>query len=152
MANTNYLTHHGINGQRWGRLNGPPYPLDYEDHSPAEMRLNPTTALDNYGYRPTAGQRVKAFAKAHKKELMIGGAVVTAIAVEKAHKYVKKTRNENVATVLGYYENRGAIQDLGKRFYKSMEKDLRKMKFSDLQREAESVRKNGWSSYTYKVR
>lgn len=32
----NYLIHHGILGQRWGKLNGPPYPLGSSDHSSAE--------------------------------------------------------------------------------------------------------------------
>lgn len=31
-----YLVHHGIKGQRWGIRNGPPYPLGFLDHSPAE--------------------------------------------------------------------------------------------------------------------
>lgn len=30
------LYHHGIPGQKWGRKNGPPYPLDAKDHSAAE--------------------------------------------------------------------------------------------------------------------
>lgn len=32
-----YLAHHGIKGQQWGKRNGPPYPLDEEDHSPKEQ-------------------------------------------------------------------------------------------------------------------
>ena len=24
----NYLSHHGVKGQKWGKKNGPPYPLD----------------------------------------------------------------------------------------------------------------------------
>lgn len=28
MSNTRYLIHHGIEGQKWGVRNGPPYPLD----------------------------------------------------------------------------------------------------------------------------
>lgn len=32
-----YLAHHGIKGQKWGKRNGPPYPLDEEDHSPSEQ-------------------------------------------------------------------------------------------------------------------
>lgn len=31
-----YLKHHGILGQKWGKRNGPPYPLDADDHSTAE--------------------------------------------------------------------------------------------------------------------
>ena len=35
---TKYLVHHGIAGQKWGKRNGPPYPLDYNDHSAAEKK------------------------------------------------------------------------------------------------------------------
>ena len=34
----NKLEHHGIEGQRWGKKNGPPYPLDESDHSAAEKK------------------------------------------------------------------------------------------------------------------
>lgn len=33
-----FLSHHGIDGQKWGVKNGPPYPLDYEAHSAAEKK------------------------------------------------------------------------------------------------------------------
>lgn len=33
-----YLAHHGILGQKWGKRNGPPYPLDAKDHSSAEKK------------------------------------------------------------------------------------------------------------------
>lgn len=33
----NAIYHHGIKGQRWGVRNGPPYPLDAEDHSTREI-------------------------------------------------------------------------------------------------------------------
>lgn len=32
------IWHHGIAGQKWGKRNGPPYPLDAEDHSVAEKK------------------------------------------------------------------------------------------------------------------
>ena len=33
-----YLAHHGILGQKWGKRNGPPYPLDSGDHSASERK------------------------------------------------------------------------------------------------------------------
>lgn len=43
MANYSFtfkdeLSHHGIDGQKWGVRNGPPYPLAAGDHSKAELR------------------------------------------------------------------------------------------------------------------
>lgn len=32
------LAHHGILGMKWGKLNGPPYPLDSSDHSASEKK------------------------------------------------------------------------------------------------------------------
>lgn len=36
----NELYHHGIQGQKWGVQNGPPYPLDSDDKSAAEKRAS----------------------------------------------------------------------------------------------------------------
>jgi len=44
----NYLAHNGILGQKWGKKNGPPYPLDYSDHSSEEKRKNNKTLLSRY--------------------------------------------------------------------------------------------------------
>lgn len=38
MNDTNDLYHHGILGQKWGRLNGPPYPLSRSQMSAAERK------------------------------------------------------------------------------------------------------------------
>lgn len=35
---TKDISHHGILGQKWGKKNGPPYPLDSEDHSKKEKQ------------------------------------------------------------------------------------------------------------------
>lgn len=44
----NQLYHHGINGQKWGKRNGPPYPLDYDQHSSSEKKKNTKTELNRY--------------------------------------------------------------------------------------------------------
>lgn len=52
-----YLEHHGINGQKWGVRHGPPYPLDYDDHSPAQKKANPKSELNNYENNNPVGER-----------------------------------------------------------------------------------------------
>lgn len=43
------LCHHGIFGQKWGRRNGPPYPLKPSKHSAREKRLGWRKSLNNDG-------------------------------------------------------------------------------------------------------
>lgn len=45
---SDYLEHHGINGQKWGKRNGPPYPLDYDDHTAEQKRENKKSVIGNY--------------------------------------------------------------------------------------------------------
>lgn len=47
--NTYYLAHHGILGQKWGKKNGPPYPLDASDHSASEKKAGWRKSLDKGG-------------------------------------------------------------------------------------------------------
>lgn len=47
-----YLAHHGIRGQKWGKRNGPPYPLDAEDHSAAEKKAGWRKSLDKEQKKP----------------------------------------------------------------------------------------------------
>ena len=43
---SNYLAHHGILGQKWGKKNGSPYPLDSSQKSAAEK--NQTSKTDKH--------------------------------------------------------------------------------------------------------
>lgn len=84
-----YLAHHGIEGQKWGVTNGPPYPLDYDDHSAAEKQKNPKSELDNYG-----SPKQQSFFQRHKKAIIVGGAIATVAAVAIGSNYIK-TKREN---------------------------------------------------------
>lgn len=50
-----YLIHYGIRGQKWGKRNGPPYPLDPEDRSEKEKDLN----QKGIKYRKDGGVTIK---------------------------------------------------------------------------------------------
>ena len=44
---SNELYHHGILGQRWGKKNGPPYPLGASDHSASEKKAGWRKSLNS---------------------------------------------------------------------------------------------------------
>ena len=43
---SNHLSHHGILGQKWGKRNGPPYPLGSSDHSSSEKKAGWRNSLN----------------------------------------------------------------------------------------------------------
>lgn len=42
-----YLVHHGIDGQKWGKRNGPPYPLDSNPKRQAQRKRNSMSSSGN---------------------------------------------------------------------------------------------------------
>ena len=43
-----YLVHHGILGQKWGKQNGPPYPLNPANRSSVEKKKNGSNYTDSF--------------------------------------------------------------------------------------------------------
>ena len=73
ITTENSLSHHGILGQKWGKKNGPPYPLDESDHSASERKAGWKKSLDKEK-KSKSGE----FISKHKKEILIGSAAVLA--------------------------------------------------------------------------
>lgn len=72
-----YLEHHGIKGQKWGDRNGPPYPIDYKDHSASEKKekwyyslkenTNEKSTLKKVSDRSTANGKLTITSNGKKK-------------------------------------------------------------------------------------
>lgn len=97
----NELAHHGILGQKWGKRNGPPYPLDAQDHSAAEKKAGWRKSLtrpDKEGYnkskKSSSGdskpKEKRGLTDKQKKMIAIGAAAaVTALAAYGTYRLAK---------------------------------------------------------------
>ena len=73
-----YLVHHGIRGQKWGVKNGPPYPLDADQHSAREQKSGWRSSLSKPKKKKpidiSNSERFRLTEK-QKKALKIGAAI-----------------------------------------------------------------------------
>ena len=91
MSNVDYMAHHGILGQKWGKRNGPPYPLDAKSHSASEKKAGWRKSLDkpntkSHTKRATSGNADeddddKLHLTENQKKAIKIGAAVTATAL-----------------------------------------------------------------------
>ena len=74
------LSHHGIKGQKWGKKNGPPYPLDYEAHSSAEKKSNAKLTIDGNAETGKKRKGLTDEQKALAKKILKGVAITAGVA------------------------------------------------------------------------
>lgn len=83
-----YLKHHGILGMKWGKKNGPPYPLGASDHSTSEKKAGWRKSLDKGP--DDSDNKKKGLSDKQKKAIKIGAAVaVTALATYGTYRLAK---------------------------------------------------------------
>lgn len=111
-----YISHHGIEGQMWGKRNGPPYPLDPEkDYSPREKRL--AKKVSNEFANNLNSNQSKFFR--HKKE--------DRYMSEK----IKEFRNGNIANDLRQKHNVDKIKNEVDESFKKFKEEVRKAGIED---------------------
>jgi hypothetical protein len=96
------LYHHGILGQKWGKKNGPPYPLGVSDHSSSEKKAGWRKSLTNTENRQynvdieTAKNNVKKAKADYKKTYRaynkntLGGAIYNKKEIKKVNQAAKQ--------------------------------------------------------------
>ena len=72
------LFHHGIKGQEWGERNGPPYPLDQQEHSKKEQKAGWKTSLNKEDSKLGNWSDKHHLTKQQKAMIALGVAAVAA--------------------------------------------------------------------------
>jgi len=124
-----YLMHHGIFGQRWGKRNGPPYPLGASDHSASEKKAGWRKSLAD---KREAKYYKKILINSKKESEHVNRAIDQSrngndngydIEMDKANKYGKK-KYQNEKKLKSLENKHGPMSDKTKNKFKSLEDKL----------------------------
>ena len=123
--NEKELSHHGILGMKWGKRNGPPYPLKPEDHSAAEKKAGYKKSID--GGKPASPKKkqlkdnVKAYSKKYDEASKLEDKADEAWnTVKEQYKSLGKNRIQRVLEVRKAQKGKGS--EAAKKYLKAFDK------------------------------
>ena len=97
---TNQLYHHGIFGQKWGKRNGPPYPIGASDHSASEKKAGWRKSLNNgrqKEYNKSGENDKHGLTDRQKTIIKVGAAAaVTALAAYGTYRLVESGKLDGI--------------------------------------------------------
>lgn len=110
-----YLMHHGVKGQQWGVRNGPPYPIDKENHPVYIKAGTKFKRLSVYDESQSAGHAYVNYLKSDSRryrgffgarlKVMNKGKAVYSIELEAAKDLMAPSKQERVKTFVEMYKD-----------------------------------------------
>jgi len=136
MNSGNYLSHHGIDGQKWGQRNGPPYPLNPQDYSSAEKTAARTGESKSASVvKRRLAQAAKAVqARSEKRKAEKAAEEEAKKVLEEEEKKITKTKVINSGDPKLIYEYRSYLDN--KEFQEALVRVNNEKKLKELNDEA----------------
>ncbi len=113
---TDELYHHGILGQRWGKRNGPPYPLDAADHSTSEKKAGWRKSLLS---NDVNAQTHKKYDFSKIKDFKIKQKVFSGIAIDGT-----QTEDDVKRNILSKNKNAAVVNPDNQNWFKKNKKEI----------------------------
>lgn len=126
-----YLSHHGILGQKWGKRNGPPYPLDASDKSAQEKKAARLLKMSD----KRAYKKLKKEVQGKRQSLHGTGKIgdytrsVSTLEIGERSQQVRDNYRESVKA----FRSNPKVKAIGEKYYKELDKidsDFKKGKIS----------------------